>query len=274
VGDLSITALYTSQVWAWAKLPCAELFATRDGKRVFDATNAVLAVMRRGTPLRYALVHRHAMIDELVRRWQPRRVVELAAGLSRRGAAVSADPDVPYIEVDLPAVIAHKRQLLERTAAGREVLGRAGFALVAGDIETIELSLLAAGEPVVVIAEGLAMYLDAGARRRLFAKVARLAEHAGEVRFAFDLVPTDEEPPPGISGRVLEAVMKRFTGGRTFERDAKTRGGVIAELRDAGFSEVEAIAATEVAAAWGLPHADRVTPTVVFTARVARATRS
>ena len=270
MGDLSITALYTSQVWAWAELPCAELFATRDGKRVFDATNAVLGVMRRGTPLRYALVHRHAMIDELVRRWQPRRVVELAAGLSRRGAAVSADPHIPYIEVDLPAVIAHKRRLLERTAAGREVLGRAGFALVAGDVETIELGPLAVGEPVVVIAEGLAMYLDAAARRRLFAKIAAL----GEVRFVFDLVPTDEEPPPGLSGRMLEAAMKRFTGGRTFERDARTRGGVVAELRDAGFTEVEAIAATDVAAAWALPHAERVTPTVVFTARVARSTRS
>ena len=269
MGDLSITALYTSQVWAWAELPCADLFATVDAKRVFDVTNAVLGVVRRGTPLRYALVHRHTMIDELVRTWQPRRIVELAAGLSRRGATMSAER-VHYVEVDLPAVVAHKRKLLERTSGGRAVLGLAGFELVAGDVETIELPPLAAGEPVVVIAEGLAMYLDAGARRRLFAKVAQL----GDVRFVFDLVPTDEEPPPGISGRVLEAVMKRFTGGRTFERDARTRGGVLAELRDAGFTEVSAIAATDVAAAWALPHPDRVTPTVVFTARVARATRS
>jgi O-methyltransferase involved in polyketide biosynthesis len=270
MGDLSITALYTSQVWAWAGLPCAGLYATRDAKRVFDVTNAVLGVMRRGTPLRYALVHRHAMIDELVRRWQPRRVVELAAGLSRRGAAVTEDPQVHYVEVDVPAVIAHKRTLLERTAEGRAVLARAGFALVAGDVETIELAPLTAGAPVVVIAEGLAMYLDAGARRRLFAKIARL----GDVRFVFDLVPTDEEPPPGITGRVLEVAMKRFTGGRTFERDARTRSGVLAELRAAGFAEIEAIAAADVAAAWALPHADRVTPTVVFTACAARATRS
>ncbi len=269
MGDLSITALYTSQVWAWAELPCAELFTTVDAKRVFDVTNAVLGVVRRGTPLRYALVHRHTMIDELVRTWHPRRIVELAAGLSRRGATMSAER-VHYVEVDLPAVIAHKRQLLERTSRGRAVLGRAGFELVAGDVETIELAALASGEPVVVIAEGLAMYLDAGARRRLFAKVARL----GDVRFVFDLVPTDEEPPPGISGRLLEAAMKRFTGGRTFERDARTRAGVLAELRDAGFTEVSAIAATDVAAAWGLPHPDRVTPTVVFTARVVRSTRS
>src|SRR5438128_8918842 len=44
VGDLSITALYTSAVWAWGRVPCAHLLATTDAKRVFDVTNAALAV--------------------------------------------------------------------------------------------------------------------------------------------------------------------------------------------------------------------------------------
>jgi len=262
-GDLSITALYTSQVWAWGKLPCAELLASRDGKRVFDVTNAVLGVMRRGTPLRYALLHRHAMIDHLFAAWMPRRVVELAAGLSQRGAAVSANPARQYTEIDLPDMVAHKRLLLERSAAGREVLARPNYALVAGDVETCALPACD-----MVIAEGLAMYLDGPARRGLFAKVAALAG----VRFVFDLTPADEEPRAGVTGRVLQAAMKRFTGGRTFERDARTRDEVIAELRDAGFADARAIAATDVAAAWSLPHAERSTPTVVFTA--SRASRS
>ena len=128
MADLSITALYTSQVWAWGQLPCAELLASRDGKRVFDVTNAALGLMRRGTPLRFALLHRHTMIDHLVGEWRPRRIVELAAGLSRRGAAVSADPAVHYVEVDLPDVVAHKRRLLERSEAGRTVLARPNYA--------------------------------------------------------------------------------------------------------------------------------------------------
>jgi len=263
VSDLSITALYTSQVWAWGELPCAELLASRDGKRVFDVTNAVLGVMRRGTPLRYALLHRHAMIDHLVGAWHARRIVEVAAGLSRRGAALSADPAVEYVEIDLPDVIARKRQLLERSAAGRGVLARPNYALVAGDVTTIALPACD-----VVIAEGLVMYLDAAARRALFAKVAALTG----VRFVFDLTPADEEPRPGVTGRLLEAAMKRFTKGRTFERDARTRDDVVGELRDAGFADARAIAASDVAAAWSLPHPQRVTPTVVFTA--SRASRS
>jgi hypothetical protein len=69
-----------------------------------------------------------------------------------------------------------------------------------------------------------------------------------------------------VTGRVLEAAMKRFTNGRSFERDAQTREDVIGELYDAGFTDVRAIAARDVAAAWSLPHAKRVTPTVLFTA--------
>ena len=263
MGDLAITALYTAQVWAWGGFPSADLFASKDGKRVFDVTNAVLGVMRRGTPLRYALLHRHAMIDHLVRAWQPRLVTELAAGLSQRGAAMSIDPGLHYIEMDLPGVVTHKRGLLERSAAGRDVLARANYELVEGDVETLEMPAAD-----VVIAEGLAMYLETAARRRLFAKVAAL----DGVRFVFDLTPTSEEPAPGMTGRVLEAAMKRFTNGRTFERDARTREDVLAELRAAGFDDVQAIAARDVATAWSLPHAERATPTVVFTA--SRASRS
>jgi O-methyltransferase involved in polyketide biosynthesis len=263
MGDLAITALYTAQAWAWGGFPCAELFTSTDGKRVFDVTNAALGVTRRGTPLRYALVHRHAMIDHVVRKWHPTRVVELAAGLSQRGAAMSGDAGLHYLEVDLPGVVAHKRGLLDRSAAGRDVLARANYELVASDALTLELP-----HADVVIAEGLAMYLDAAARRRLFGKVAAL----DGVHFVFDLTPTSEEPKPGVTGRVLEAAMKRFTNGRTFERDARTREDVLAELRAAGFDEVEAIAARDVATAWSLPHAERATPTVVFTA--SRATRS
>ena len=229
--DLSVTALYTSQVWAWGRLSYAHLFATVDAKRVFDVTNAVLGaarVLRRDLPpLRYSLLHRHALIDHLLRTSGARRVNELAAGLSRRGAAFS--PTIAYTEIDLPHVIDHKRRLLERSAEGREVLAR--LRLVGGDALEVELPPCD-----LVIAEGLMMYLDGEARRRLFDRVRAIAP-----RFVFDLVPADEEPVPGAIGRALEAVMKRFTGGRSFERDAQTRDQIIAELHGAGFTEIDAI---------------------------------
>lgn len=275
MGDLSVTALYTAQTWAWGGLSHAELFATPDSKRVFDATNAALgaaSLFKRGlAPLRHSLLHRHLMIDHLLTASGHRHVLELAAGLSRRGTAFTDDASFHYTELDLPAVSAHKRTLLERTAAGRAVLARPGLRIAAGDVETEPFEpLVEPGAPLVVIAEGLMMYLAGEARRRLFAKVRRLGE-ARELQFVFDLVPSSEEPAPGLVGRTLEAAMKRFTGGRSFERDARTRAQILDELRDAGF-EAEAIAAREVARAWALPHAEQPTLMVVFACR-ARATR-
>jgi O-methyltransferase involved in polyketide biosynthesis len=269
VADLSITALYTSELWAWAGFPAASLLTTRDGKRVFDVVNLVLRVMRRGTPLRYALAHRHAMIDHLAAERPRTRIVELASGLSPRGAAVSADAGVRYTEIDLPGMIAHKRGLFERSAEGRAVLARGNFELVGDDLATADLSRFA-GEPLLVIAEGIVMYLDRSARTSLFSRIAAL----GDVQLIFDLVPADEEPPAGLSGRVLESVMKRFTGGQAFERDLRTRGDVLDELRAAGFADVRAIAARDVARAWSLPHAERPTTWFAFDARARPTTRA
>jgi O-methyltransferase involved in polyketide biosynthesis len=272
-GDLSVTALYTSQVWAWGGLSHAHLFASADAKRVFDTTNAALAaariVNRKLAPLRHSLLHRHTMIDHLMRESGYRHVIELAAGFSRRGAAATSDARVRYTELDLPPVIERKRGLLQRTDEGRAVLARPGLRLIEGDVETVALEpFVRPGEPVFVIAEGLMMYLAADARRRLFAKVSQLAAITGELRFVFDLTPTCEEPEPGVVGRILEAAMKRSTGGRGFERDALTRDDIMTALRGAGFGDIEAVASGDLAHVWNLPEPDRRTHVVLFVASV------
>ena len=271
-GDLSVTALYTSQVWAWGGLSHAHLFASPDAKRVFDTTNAALAATRmfnrRLAPLRHSLLHRHAMIDHLLRTSGCRHVIELAAGFSRRGAAATRDADVHYTELDLPHVIERKRELLQRTDEGRAVLARPRLRLVEGDVETVALEpFVRRGEPMFVIAEGLLMYLPADARRDLFSKVRRLAATTGELRFVFDLVPTDEEPERGVAERMLEAAIRRSTGGRGFERDARTREDIVTALREAGFDDIEAVASSDVAHAWNLPGHDRRTQVALFVAR-------
>lgn len=271
-GDLSPTALYTSQVWAWGGLSHAHLLASPDAKRVFDATNAALAAARmfnhKLAPLRHSLLHRHTMIDHLLRESGYRHVIELAAGFSRRGAAVTSDARVTYTELDLPPVVERKRKLLQRTDEGRAVLARPGLRLVEGDVETVALEpFVRRGEPVFVIAEGLMMYLAADDRRCLFAKVHQLAAITGELRFVFDLTPSSEEPEPGIVGRVLAAAMRRSTGGRGFERDARTRDDIVTALREVGFDDVEAVTSSDIAGVWNLPDPDRRTHAVLFITR-------
>lgn len=276
-GDLSGTALYTSQVWAWGGLSHAHLFANPDAKRVFDTTNAALAAARvfnrQLPPLRHALLHRHAMIDHLLRASGYRHVIELAAGFSRRGAAATSDARVRYTELDLPPIMERKRNLLQRTDEGRAVLARPGLRLVEGDVETVALEpFVHRGEPVFVIAEGLMMYLTADARRRLFTKVRQLAAITEGLRFVFDLTPTCEEPAPGLVGRALEAAMKRSTGGRGFERDAPTREAIMTALREAGFEGIEALTSSDLAHVWNLPQPQRRTHVVLFVAQASSRT--
>lgn len=266
-GDLSVTALYTSQVWAWGGLSHAHLLTNPDAQQVFDAANGVLAAARtldhQLAPLHQSLLHRHVMIDHLLSTSGYRQVIELAAGLSRRGAATTSDAQVHYTELDLPHVVELKRELLRRTDEGRSVLARPGLRLVEGDAKTTELEpFVRRGEPVFVIAEGLMMYLTADARRRLFAKVRRLAAVAGEVRLVFDLVPTIEDTEPDI----VEQMLKTATGGRGFERDAHTRDDIVAALQGAGFDSTEVVASSEVACEWGLPDTDGQTLVVLFVA--------
>jgi O-methyltransferase involved in polyketide biosynthesis len=270
--DLSVTALYTAGTWAWAGLPGAELFAHDGTRNVFAVTNAALglrnALRRSPSSLRHTLVQRHVMIDRLVEDAATAHVLELAAGLSRRGAHVSADPAITYTEVDLPHVIARKRALLEGSPAGRAVLARRNLRLVEGDLAAIDLAALGAAPadaPLTIVAEGLLMYLDADAQRGLFRRV-RAALPAGGL-FVFDLVPMGEQPAPGASGKLLGWLMRRSTGGADFVRDARTRVEVAADLRAAGF-EVAMIEPATAPARWGVPHLDQPTQQLVFAAWV------
>ena len=269
--DLSVTALYTSQAWVWGDLSCADLLASRDGKQVFDVTNLALGLRRLVRPrlpsLPHSLVQRHRMIDHMLHAFGPCRVVELGAGLSRRGVAFSADPGFEYVEVDLPPVLARKRELLARSVDGQRALARENYRLVPGHVETCDLEALAgADRPLFIVAEGLFMYLVADAQRALWRRLTALTRRASRGALVFDLVPAVEELRPGLFGRLLGRSMRTFTGGLAFVRDERVRDDIRRELLEAGFSRVDMFEHRAVGAEWGLPFLDRNTQQLVFQA--------
>jgi O-methyltransferase involved in polyketide biosynthesis len=267
-GDLSVTALYTAQTWMWAGLDGADLFATRRSRDVFNATNLALGtarIIRRDWPsLRHGLVQRHVMIDHLLADSGCTQVVELAAGLSRRGAAVSADPRYRYVEVDLPAMIAEKRALLAASERGRAVAARPNLTLVGHDIADLDFAEVLTDGPVFVIAEGLLVYLSAAEQDALWRRVAAVVTARPGSAFVFDLVPPGEQPQPGRMGRALESVMKRFTRGKTFATDGRSRAEITAQLHAAGFSTVAHHEPRTAPAAWNVPHLTERTQIVVW----------
>ena len=272
-GDITITALYTSWCWRWGDLDGSRLLSTFWAWSFFVWVNWGLLVARlfiRGIkPLHIGLLHRHTAIDHLLKGSNNAQVLELASGLSRRGASFTASPTVRYTEVDLPKVVAIKKKLLNRSDAGKDVLERDNLMLVAGDVTELDLTTLRDPEkPLFVIAEGLCMYLSPEQQRAFWSRVADLLKTGSGGTFVFDLVPTVEQPKPGWFGRFLGKIMGAFTRGQTFTRDERTRQDMVSELVKAGFAEVELIEpGPPVARDWELPYPNVETQQLLMVCR-------
>ena len=269
---LSVTALYTCGVWHWSRQQYASLFMTDEVRNVFGVTNFTLALaglFTRQPSLKHSLLHRHAMIDRWLNEKGALQVIELAAGLSPRGAAFTDNPGLIYTEIDLPEVIDKKKGLLARTEEGRSILGRPNLKFIGDDVLRIDLTGLAdPGRPLFVVAEGLFMYYQAPEQRMVWAKIMKAVSACGRGGFIFDLVPSVEQPSAGAIGRALERMMKNFTKGKTFERDRRTRFEIREELYRIGFPQVTLLEPSSVAEKWALPFSNRKTQQLLFTCEI------
>ncbi len=269
-NPLGVTALFTSQAWIRGGLPEADLFDTGPGRAVYYGTTAIYRVarwLRPGmTPMLAGLLHRHLMIDHLLEDQDLDQVLELAAGLSARGARYSAGGD-PYTELDLPGVIDAKRQLLQRSPRGREVAARPNLRLVAGDVKSLDLdALLTPRASALVIAEGLHMYLDVATQRRLWRTIAEGLGRGAGGAFVFDHF---RRTPAQRPGPVSSAVLRTMRGWQRrigFRPDRRSHKALVRDLRAAGFDGVEIFRSRDVARAWALPRAEVPTDAVIFLA--------
>src|SRR5437016_987554 len=118
------TAHYTAHVWARNGMSHPAL-ATATGRALFEATRAPMAVSKAfgGVTLEEFLLARHRLIDYLLERaideGSVATVLEIACGLSPRGwrFARRYGGRISYVEADLPAMAARKREALAPTGS-------------------------------------------------------------------------------------------------------------------------------------------------------------
>ncbi len=126
---IGIPAYFTSHAWVEAGFDYADLFETKQGRLMFKALEPVMRLFGfLGPAVRlhneYLFV-RHFAHEARLRQIRPSCIVEIGAGLSPRGIAfASADPDLRYIEVDLPNMVAAKRSALGDFQDAPELLPR------------------------------------------------------------------------------------------------------------------------------------------------------
>jgi methyltransferase (TIGR00027 family) len=136
--------------------PYARRLAGERGERILDS-------MKQGRAWAWPMIVRTAVMDELILQTIERdgvgTVLNLAAGLDTRPYRLPLAASLRWVEVDFPDVIAYKQQVLgaERPACALERVGvdltdlprrRALFAQIG-----------AATKPVLVVSEGLLIYL-------------------------------------------------------------------------------------------------------------------
>jgi O-methyltransferase involved in polyketide biosynthesis len=144
---------------------------------------------------RMRMVHferRSRSIDAALAARRATSVLELAAGLSFRGLAMCARPEVCYVDTDLDEMVASKRELVAALAPA----GVAGdYRVVAldamdGDAFAAVVATMLPG-PVTIVNEGLLVYLDPVEKARLCATILGVLRERGGAWVTADVdVPT------------------------------------------------------------------------------------
>lgn len=266
------TAHYTAYVWHHLGMPHGSLFATPLGRALFwtfraGGEGAIGLVPGVPSMVQY-LELRHRWIESALEEERPDVVVEIGAGLSRRGVTWAADRGVRYFEVDLPAMIQKKKELiLER--AKPELRARLSGRLTHVSCDALapelgsELARMVKGAArPVVIAEGLIGYFAPEDRRTLARSIA-----AGLGDRGVFLCEVRSETPDRVMVQaavtVLRGAIKLVTRGRGTREDFASLDEVRSFLLEAGFSSAEALPIDRV------PHlAHLFSPARVWRARV------
>ncbi|QKJ29719.1 hypothetical protein HQ865_08095 [Mucilaginibacter mali] len=127
---------------------------------------------------------RYKSIDNLLASVGGKNILEISSGFSFRGLHLAVNnPDVAYIDTDLPEVIETKKQLTEELVSGQKLTLKGTLLTLpmnALDEETFRqyVDKLPPG-PVNIINEGLLVYLNSDEKKRLCQIIHRILTERG-----------------------------------------------------------------------------------------------
>lgn len=238
---ISPTAHYTGQTWVANGLSHPAL-ATAAG-RVFHAAmrpvNAALAAA--GQPnLEGMLLARHRLIDALLEEaivsGEVGQVLEIACGLSPRGHRFTARHGhaLGYVEADLPAMAARKREALGRIGETRPRHRVVEIDATAGSGPTSLDAIAATLDPALgmaIVTEGLLNYFPRDAVLGMWARFARVLARFPRGRYFADLHVLDAT---GETARLFASALGVLVRGRVHFHFADAAAAEV-ELKRAGF---------------------------------------
>ncbi|MBD2681805.1 MULTISPECIES: class I SAM-dependent methyltransferase [Nostoc] len=134
---------------------------------------------------------RYKAMNKVIAEYQITQVLELASGLLSRGLVMSSNPNITFIESDLPQMIRCKQQLIQQLVGERPNLH---FLEIDATSRPSEFSkstpLLKAGQPVMILCEGLLTHLTLAEKQLVCANIRDMLHSYGGVWITPDFIDT------------------------------------------------------------------------------------
>jgi O-methyltransferase involved in polyketide biosynthesis len=180
---------------------------------------------------------RHHAFEARMERIAPDVVIEIAAGLSPRGLTYARRwPEITYLELDLPNMVAAKRARLKRVQLPDNYRLAETDILADDFIERLPIKPMAQ-QRMVVITEGLMDYLSMQEKQRAWRNVqGLLAMAAPGSRYLFESWPADRVLPDTTSGQLGLRGLSMLVGRQMGENLFANAEAVAEGLNAAGFA--------------------------------------
>ncbi|HET8883205.1 MAG TPA: class I SAM-dependent methyltransferase [Solimonas sp.] len=224
-------------------------FATPRGQRIDRMFRAFTAVTRRlsGFSLDALMLARHKGIDaqlaKAIESDKVGQVIEIAAGLSPRGWSFMQryGERLRYIETDLPAMAACKRDVLEQTGSLSErhrVVTLDALAIDGANSLAAVAQQLDPKLGTAIVTEGLMNYLDPASARAVWQRIAETLERFPNGVYFSDVYFNERVQHPAVIA--FGALLSAFVKGR-MHMHFKTPQEMARIMTAAGFKRVRAI---------------------------------
>jgi len=187
-AKISLTAKFVAYGRAFTDIPFArEIAAECDAEKAFQ-TLSVAESLPLQVPFWEA---RYKTTNQIIAREGMTQILEVAAGLSPRGLAMTDDPDVVYVATDLPEILEQEKAIIGAILVRLNIQRPNLHFSIANALDCEEVlqttTPFQSDKPVAILTEGLLPYLSRAEQATLAANVHELLARYGGIWITSDV---------------------------------------------------------------------------------------
>lgn len=229
---ISATAKLVAHVRTFTDIPFAREIAAASGaeKDFQTSTGKSVETITQLTPLWEA---RYKATDQIIAQHHITQVMEIAAGLSPCGLAMTENPNVVYVATDLPQILEQEKAIAESILATLNIHRPNLYFRIANALDREGLLQAAtpfqSGKPIAIITEGLLIYLTHAEKETLAGNIHDLLKQYDGIWITPDVSTTKQSwkhfADNNLRQRVhnVSGAIKREIEKNTFEDENEMR---------------------------------------------------